>query len=52
MNVVIAANGSFSPVHKNHILMLEMAKIFLEKKFELNVLGAYLTPTSDREVGR
>ena len=47
--LVLFLNGSFNPVHREHITMMESAKNYLESKGFL-VAGGYLSPSSQRYV--
>jgi len=48
-HVVLLTTGSFCPVHKSHIEMMELAKIELEHLGYI-VLGGYLSPSHDAYV--
>lgn len=49
---VILSCGSFCPIHRQHIHMVEMAKKHLEQKRGYEVLAAVLSPTPDATLRR
>ncbi|KAL9648249.1 hypothetical protein ABK040_009253 [Willaertia magna] len=46
-NAIIILNGSFNPIHKNHIKTLEDVKNYLKNKLNYNILGGYITIRPD-----
>jgi len=51
-NIVLFTNGSFCPIHLNHINMFITAKKYLEEKLNFNVVGGYISLSSDRQLRR
>lgn len=47
-NAVLVCQGSFAPVHFNHLTIMESAKSSLEKNHGYKILGGYISPTHDR----
>lgn len=44
---VLVSTGSFNPVHKGHLQNIDLAAKFLSEKCEIDVLVAYISPSSD-----
>ncbi len=55
-HVVLLLNGSFNPIHINHVRMLELVRDFIGRESgtasDWQVLGAYLNVTNDRNLCR
>jgi hypothetical protein len=50
-SVILVTTGSFSPVHKGHIQMMESARAHFES-LQFNVVGGYIVPGHDSYVGQ
>jgi nicotinic acid mononucleotide adenylyltransferase len=48
--VVLLCSGSFSPIHRGHFLMLDLAARFLTTEHNLDVLAGFISPAVDRHV--
>ena len=44
---VLVSTGSFNPVHKGHLQNIDLASKFLSEKCNIDVLVAYISPSSD-----
>ncbi|CAF0963222.1 unnamed protein product [Rotaria sordida] len=49
-NVVLIKTGSMNPVHRSHISNMVRTKQYLERVYNFNVIGGYLSPTHDEYV--
>lgn len=47
-NVILLFNGTFCPIHNNHISMIVLAQNYLETQLNYVVLGGYLSVTHDQ----
>ena len=50
LKVVLLITGSMCPVHKMHLNALKMAGEYLEKHYNYNVLGGFISPSNDAYV--
>lgn len=48
--MVLLNTGSYSPVHNGHLNMMETAKKYLSKKY--NIVGGFLSPSHDEYVSK
>ena len=49
-NAILLSTGAYSPIHKTHTLVLDLAQATLESQ-GWNVLGGYISPSHDMYVG-
>lgn len=47
---VLVSTGSYSPVHRMHVHMFEIAKTALEEKYGFVVVGGFISPSHDHYV--
>ena len=50
--IVLYTCGSLCPVHLQHVALQEMAKEYLEKHYNLKVVGGFLATSNDLYVGQ
>jgi nicotinate (nicotinamide) nucleotide adenylyltransferase len=50
--VLLVFNGTFCPVHNNHLRMLEVARAWAEQRLGWSVVGGYLTVSHDSSCAR
>jgi len=48
--IIMLSTGSYCPIHKMHVELMEIAKEYIEKKLNLKVIGGFLSPSSDTYV--
>lgn len=48
--VVLVSSGSFCPIHRGHLLMLDLAARFLTAQHGLDVIAGFISPSIDRHV--
>ncbi|KAL9657406.1 hypothetical protein ABK040_014394 [Willaertia magna] len=48
--VVLLSTGSYNPIHKMHVKTFYLAKKTLEQKYNMKVVGAFLSPSHDSYV--
>lgn len=48
--VILLTTGSFAPIHKMHLQMMEVARNFVEQKLNSKVVAGILSPSSDNYV--
>ena len=44
---VLLTTGAMNPVHNGHLHMMEQSKAYIESELGYNVIGGYLSPSSD-----
>lgn len=47
---ILISTGSFCPVHKGHLQNIDLAAKFLSRKFKIDTLVAYISPSCDSYV--
>lgn len=50
LKVVLLITGSMCPVHKMHLNALKLAAEYLEKHYNYNILGGFISPSNDSYV--
>ena len=50
LKVVLLITGSLCPIHKMHLNALKVAGEYLEKHFNYNILGGFISPSNDAYV--
>ncbi|RIB07666.1 hypothetical protein C2G38_2147450 [Gigaspora rosea] len=50
--VILLTCGNYYPIHKFHIEIFEIAKKYLEKEKNYNVVLGYISPSSERKVNK
>ena len=50
INVVLVLNGCFNPIHRHHILTLEVAREHLISLGKYHIVGGYLLPSHDGSI--